>query len=148
MKRLVAGILVSLPLIACAKDPNVKAYCSSVFKEGPAGWLNVDSQHGVTIVNKSHVAITYDVYFDNAIMYPKIREMPLDYSNPPYIPNAHKEHHFLVQPGQTLHYGQETIAKLAGFPQKGKYPTEAITTVTFNGVLLDQCVHYNNVFII
>lgn len=148
LRKTILALLCLSAINAYAKDPNVKAYCSDVYKESPPGWVNVESMHGVTIINKSKTAITYDVYFDNAIQYPKTREIPLDYTNPPYVPNAHQEHHFYVQPGQTLNFGEVKIGKLAGFPRKGRYPTESITTVIFNGILLDQCIHYNNVFII
>lgn len=148
MKKIALAILISLPIVACAKDPNVKTYCSDVWKQSPPGWTAISSQHGVTIINKSPTALVYDIYFDNAIQYPKNREMPLDYSEAPFTPNAHQEQHFKVEAGQTLHYGQVEISKLAGFPHKGKYRTRSTTIVFYNGALLDNCTHYNSVDII
>lgn len=148
MKKLVAAILISIPMIACAKDPLVKAYCNDSFKEATPGWVSVASKHGVTIINKSPTALVYDIYFDNAIQYPKNREMPLDYSEAPYTPNAHQEHHFKVEAGQTFYYGEIGIEKIAGFQRKGSYKTQATTMIFYNGRLLDNCIHYNHVDII
>lgn len=148
MKKLALAILISIPVVALAKDPNVKGYCSDVWKQSTPGWTSVSSQHGVTIINKSQQTLVYDVYFDNQIQYPKLREMPLDYSDPPYTPNAHQEYHFEIKAGQTLNYGQVTIEKLAGFPKRGHYRTKSLTTVMFKGVLLDQCVHFNSIDIV
>jgi len=77
-----------------------------------------------------------------------MREMPLDYSEAPYTPNAHQEHHFSIAPGQTLHYGEVTIEKLAGFPKRGHYKTKSLTTIMYQGHLLDQCVHFNSIDIV
>jgi hypothetical protein len=148
MKKLIAGILVSLPMIACAKDPFSKAYCSDTWKQSTPGWTSVASKHGVTIINKTSSALIYDVYFDNFIQYPKMREMPLDYSEPPYIPNAHQEFHFKIESGQTFYYGEVSIEKMAGFPKRGHYKTASTTHIKFNGVLLDSCIHYNSIDIV
>lgn len=153
MKKLIiasiAGVVVlGLTPLAHAKDPNVKAYCNLNWKESTPGWTSVGSQHGATIINKTPTALVYDVYFDNAIQYPKSREMPLDYSDAPYTPNAHTEYHLKVEPGQTLHYGEISIEKIAGFARKGRYKTIATTIVKYNGALLDNCVHYNNIDIV
>lgn len=134
--------------IAEAKDPNVKTYCSDQWKQSTPGWTAVSSTHGVTIINKSQQTLTYDVYFDNQIQYPKMREMPLDYSEAPYTPNAHQEYHFQIAAGQTLYYGEVTIEKLAGFPKRGHYKTKTLTTIMYKGILLDQCVHYNSIDIV
>ena len=144
---LAASVLL-LPLLAQAKDPNVKAYCSDVWKQATPGWTTVASTHGVTIINKTPTPLIYDIYFDNQIQYPKMREMPLDYSEAPYTPNAHQEHHLRVEAGQTLYFGEVTIEKLAGFPRRGHYKTKTLTTVMFAGHLLDQCVHFNSIDII
>ena len=141
----ILALLCLSAISAYAKNPNVKAYCNNRFVEASPGWVSVPSQHGVTIINKSATPLVYDVYFDNQIQYPKLRDMPLDYSEPPYIPNAHKEHHFTVPAGQTFYFGEVTIEKQAGFIKKGHYKTKALTTVMFNGVLLDQCQHFNNI---
>jgi hypothetical protein len=137
-----------IPIVVQAKDPNVKAYCNNIWKETQPGWSNVASQHGVTIINKTPFALVYDVYFDNAIQYPKAREMPLDYSDAPFIPNAHQEYHFKIESGQTFYYGEVEIQKLAGFPRKGRHKTQATTIIKYNGVLLDNCIHYNNIDVV
>ncbi len=148
MKKLVAAILITIPMIACAKDPLVKAYCSDTWKQSTPGWTSVASTHGATIINHSQQTLTYDVYFDNQIQYPKLREMPLDYTDAPYTPNAHQEYHFQIAAGQTLYYGEVTIEKLAGFPKRGHYRTKSLTTIMYQGHLLDQCVHYNSIDIV
>ena len=148
MKKILALIAISIPVIACAKDPNVKAYCNNNWKQSTPGWTSVGSQHGATIINKTKVALVYDIYFDNAIQYPKNRQMPLDYSDAPYTPNAHSEYHFKVEPGQTFYWGEISIEKIAGFPKKGRYKTLATTIVKYNGILLDNCEHYTNIDII
>jgi len=142
------ALVLGLTPLAQAKDPLVKAYCSDVWKQSTPGWTSVSSTHGVTIINKSQQTLTYDVYFDNQIQYPRMREMPLDYSEAPYTPNAHQEHHFSIAPGQTLHYGEVTIEKLAGFPKRGHYKTKSLTTIMYQGHLLDQCVHFNSIDIV
>lgn len=145
MKKVIIAILIASSSIALAKDPNVKAYCDNVWKQASPGWVDISSQHGATIINKSPTALVYDIYFDNAIQYPKMREMPLDYSEPPYTPNAHHEYHLKVESGKTLYWGSIPISKVAGFPQKGRYKSSATTTIMYNGTLLDQCVHYTNI---
>lgn len=145
MKKYLLATLALIPLTACAQDPNVKAYCDNVWQTSPPGWVNISSEHGVTLINKTPVTVTYHVYFDNAIQYPKYRELPLDYSEPPYVPNAHTEYHFTLESGKTLYWGNITIAKVAGFIHRGRYKTSATTTITVNGSVLDQCVHYTNV---
>ncbi len=147
MKKLICTTLALIPLTACA-DPNVKAYCDNIWKQSTPGFTEISSEHGVTIINKSPITQTYDVHFDNAIQYQKLREMPLDYSEPAYTPNAHQEHHLVVESGKTLYYGPVNIAKAAGFIHRGRYKTSATTTIIINGRLLDQCVHYTNVDII
>ena len=149
MKKYLAAILiVGFPLIACAKDPNVKAYCSDQWKQSTPGWTSVSSTHGVTIINKSPQTLTYDVYFDNQIQYAKLREMPLDYSEAPYTPNAHQEYHLQIEAGKTFYYGEVTIEKVAGFPRRGNYKTKTLTTIMYKGTLLDQCVHFNSIDIV
>ncbi len=150
MKKLVLiGILtIGLPLVAKAQDPNVKAYCNNNWKQASPGWVDVGSEHGATIINKSPSTLTYDIYFDNAIQYPKLREMPLDYSDAPYTPNARVEYHIAVESGKTLYWGTIPISKVAGFPKKGRYKSSATTTIKYKGTLLDQCVHYTNIDII
>lgn len=145
---LATAIIIALPLVAQAKDPNVKAYCSDVWKQATPGWTSVSSTHGVTIINKSNQVLVYDVYFDNGIQYPKMREMPVDYTEAPYTPNAHQEHHFRIEAGQTLYFGEVTIEKLAGFPRRGHYKTHSYTTIMYNGHLLDQCEHFNSIDIV
>lgn len=151
-KYLIASTLImSLSFLtyqAQAKDPNVKAYCSDQWQEAHRGWTSVSSKHGVTIMNKTNIPLVYDVYFDNWIQYPKQREMPLDYSEPPFTPNAHQEHHFTLQPGQTLNFGEVSIEKMAGFNQRGKYKTQSTTIIKYNGSMLDMCMHYNTIDII
>ena len=147
-KCLIAIIVGSLSFAANAKDPLVKAYCSDVWKQSTPGWTNVESTHGATIINHSQQTLVYDVYFDNQIQYPKMREIPLDYSEAPYTPNAHQEHHFSISAGQTLYYGEVTIGKLAGFPRHGHYKTKTLTTIMYQGRLLDQCVHFNSIDIV
>lgn len=147
-KCLIAIIVGSLSFAAHASDPNVKAYCSDVWKQSTPGWTSVSSTHGVTIINKSQQALTYDVYFDNQIQYPKMREMPLDYSEAPYTPNAHQEYHLQIEAGKTFYYGEITIEKLAGFPKRGHYKTKSLTTIMYKGILLDQCVHFNSIDIV
>ncbi len=148
MKKYLLATLVLLPLVACAKDPNVKAYCNNVWQTGSPGFVSISSEHGVTITNKSAVTITYHVYFDNAIQYPKLREIPLDYAEPDYTPNAHADYSITVEAGKTLYYGPFNITKYAGFIKRGHYKTSATTTITINGTVLDQCVHYSSVDII
>lgn len=145
MKKYLSLVLIALPIIACAKDPNVKSYCNSTFKIASPGWTPIASQHGVTIINKSPNALVYDVYFDNAIQYPKVREMPLDYSEAPYTPNAHAEYHFKIEAGKTFYYGQVNVEKIAGFQKKGIYRTKASTIIKYNGVLLDNCQYFNTI---
>lgn len=147
-KILLTTLLAFISLAAQAKDPNVKAYCSDVWKQTTPGWTNVSSTHGVTIINKTPTPLIYDVYFDNGIQYPKNREMPLDYSEAPYTPNAHQEHHFRIEAGQTMYFGEVTIEKLAGFPRRGHYKTHSYTTIMYQGHLLDQCEHFNSIDII
>jgi len=147
--RYFTGILIiGLTSLVHAKDPNSKAYCSNIWKQSTPGWTSVDSQHGVTIINKTSNALVYDVYFDNLIQYPKLREMPLDYSDAPFTPNAHQEHHFRVEAGKTFHYGEVSIEKMAGFPKRGHYKTASTTHIKFNGVLLDSCIHYTSIDIV
>lgn len=150
MKKCILMSLVALSVSALsyAKDPNVKAYCNLNWKESTPGWTSVGSQHGVTIINKSPTALVYDVYFDNGIQYPKLREMPLDYTDAPYTPNAHQEYHFKIEAGQTFYYGEVNIEKIAGFPKKGRYKTHAYTTIMYQGHLLDQCEHFNSIDIV
>lgn len=146
MKKLLITTLAALiPLTACAQDPNVKAYCNLNWKGSTPGWTSIASQHGVTIINKSPKTLIYDVYFDNAIQYPPMREMPLEYKEKPYTPNAHQEHHFSIASGQTLYYGEVNIEKIAGFQTKGRYKTKATTHIIYNGAELNSCVHYNTV---
>jgi|HubBroStandDraft_6_1064221.scaffolds.fasta_scaffold292674_3 hypothetical protein len=133
------------PMLAQASDANTKAYCNNNWKQASPGWTNISSTHGVTIINKTKVALVYDIYFDNAIQYPKMREMPLDYTDAPYTPNAHAEYHVKLEPGQRYDFGEITIQKLAGFPKRGVYKTWATTIVKFNGALLDKCDHYTNI---
>jgi len=144
----VGALFVALSSLAQAKDPNVKAYCNDAWKQSTPGWTSIASQHGVTIINKTSTVLVYDVYFDNLIQYPKSREMPLDYSESPYTPNAHQEHHFRIEAGKTFHYGEVTIEKIAGFPRRGHYKTASTTVIKFNGVLLDNCIHYNSIDIV
>jgi hypothetical protein len=147
-KYLIAIIVGSLSFSAHAKDPNSKAYCSDTWKQSTPGWTSVSSKHGVTIINKTSSALIYDVYFDNFIQYPKMREIPLDYSEAPYTPNAHQEFHFKVEAGQTFYYGEVSIEKVAGFPKRGHYKTASTTHIKYNGVLLDSCIHYNSIDIV
>ncbi len=145
-KLLLTGILsLGLPLVVHAKDPNVKANCNLNWKQSNPGWTSIPSQHGITIINKTPTELVYDVYFDNAIQYPKAREMPLDYSEAPYRPNAHQEYHFKIKPGQTMYYGEISIEKVAGFPHKGRYRTRATTHIMYNGAVLGDCVYYNSI---
>lgn len=144
----VSALVLGLTPLAHAKDPNVKAYCSDVWKQSTPGWTSVSSTHGATIINKTQQTLTYDVYFDNQIQYPKMREMPLDYSEAPFTPNAHQEYHFQIAANQTLNYGEVTIEKLAGFPKRGHYRTKTLTTIMYQGHLLDQCVHFNSIDIV
>lgn len=147
-KFLLTTLTALLPLTACAHDPNVKAYCDNIWKTASPGWVSISSLHGVTIINKTTKNLVYDVYFDNAIQYRKSREMPLDYKEAPYTPNAHEELHFSVASGQTLYYGEVGIEKIAGFQTKGRYKTRATTHIMYNGVELDSCEHYTNVDIV
>jgi hypothetical protein len=148
LRKIIIALILFTAIHAYAKDPNVKAYCNNVWKEAPPGWVSIPSKHGVTIINKSPLPLVYDIYFDNAIQYQKTREMPLDYSDALYTPNAHQEYHWKIEAGQTLNYGEVTIEKIAGFPKKGRYKTQATTIVMFNGVVLDSCVHETNIDII
>ncbi len=148
MKKYLLTTLALIPLTVLAQDPNVKAYCDNIWKQSPPGWVEISSDHGATIINKSPATLTYDIYFDNAIQYPKSREMPLDYSEPAYTPNAHMEYHLNVESGKTLYWGTIPISKIAGFAKKGRYKVSATTTIMYKGALLDQCVHYTNVDII
>lgn len=147
--RYITGLLIiGLATLAHAKDPNVKAYCNDVWKQSTPGWTSIASQHGVTIINKTSSPLIYDVYFDNYVQYPKLRIMPLDYSDAPYTPNAHQEFHFKVEAGQTFHYGEITIEKMAGFQKRGHYKTASTTVIKYNGISLDDCIHYNSIDII
>lgn len=148
LMAMMSSLLLGFSQMAQAKDPNSKAYCSDVYKQSTPGWTTVSSKHGITIINKTNTALVYDVYFDNLIQYPKLREMPLDYSEPPYTPNAHQEFHFTIQPNQTFYYGEVSIEKLAGFPKRGHYKTISTTVIKYNGTLLDSCIHYNSIDII
>jgi hypothetical protein len=148
MKKLLLTTLALFPLAAFANDPNSHAHCNNIWKESPPGWVSISSEHGFTITNKSPSTLTYDIYFDNFIQYPKFREMPVDYSEPPYTQNAHSEYHLEIASGKTFQFGPVNIEKPAPFTKKMRYKTSAYTTIVYKGTILDQCVHYTNVDII
>jgi hypothetical protein len=139
------AILLLATSIAQAKDPNVKAYCDNKWQQGTPGLVNISSEHGFTIINNYPIAMTYHIEFDNAVQYGKLREIPLDYSEPPYTPNAHLEYDLKLEAGKTYHYGAVSINKDAYFFKRGRYKSSATTTIKLNGVVLDQCVHETNV---
>lgn len=145
MKKHLLATLALLPILAYAKDPNSKAYCENVWKSGNPGIVTISSKHGVTIINKSPLVQTYHITFDNAVQYGKLREMPLDYSEPPFTPNAHMEFDMTVEPGRTVYYGPISIEKGAYFFKKGRYQTKATTVIKVGHIELDKCDHITNV---
>lgn len=145
MKKYFLTTLALLPFAACAQDPNIKAYCNNIWKTSSPGIVNISSEHGVAVSNKSKITLVYHIEFDNAVQYGKLREMPLDYSDPPFTPNAHMEYDLRLEPGKTYYYGPVNIDKNAYFEKRGRYQTKAITTIKIGSAILDKCEHITNV---
>ncbi len=130
------------PVLTHAQNKDVLAYCAPIHQYDKHGVVDISSDHGVTIINKTGVKQNYHIYFDNAVQYPRVREMPLDYSSPEFTPNAHFDFELVLENGKRYDLGPVINSKKAYFDKKGIYRTRATTIIKVNNITIDNCVNY------
>lgn len=140
---LTSSIALLLCPLAHADEKFVKGYCTAVYQEGTVGYINVVSEHGFTIINNLGKPTTYRIDFHNGVLYGKLKEMPLEYKNDVFTPNAHEMMEITLQPNQRYDYGTKHIYKPAFFPGKSFYKIDAITVIQANGKILHTCMNTN-----
>lgn len=138
---LTSSIALLLSPLAHADEKYVKGYCKPVFQEGTVGYIDVVSEHGFTIINNLGKTTKYRIDFHNGILYGKLKEMPLEYKNDVFTPNAHEMMEITLAPNQRYDYGTKHIYKPAFFPAKRFYKINAITAIQADGKILHVCIN-------